>query len=346
MKNKLFLTVLLLVFFIAVICGRTVSKQSLASKNQQYSVETVDNQSNKKVTFYCQRFDTNTFQVTNSEGMVYISRLDDQLKNKNTLTFGLPNDMGLLSLQGSMLPFGKGKLQLVRSERYRQLDDTSKVTTVTPLSNLKESKTPVESEDKVKNIKLQLTPRQVDKIIADFGKWLYFSHYAKNAVVVNELFAQYQTNLDSPSILTVKTSQYTILARVIGDDNTDVSALRANDNYNYTLLGNNMSSSHYEDFQSRATYRLYHLRSKKHQYYNSIKDEETDLLNGSSDYVDFYKNQVNGDKSSYQIVLSDNGTVYYQKNFKPSQTLSDNHFIEAPEDMQKAYHKLLDNINK
>ncbi len=111
----------------------------------QYATTLIENKSGKEVTFYVQRYDDKTFQVTNSQGMVYISKLDKALADENTLTIELPGHIGKFSLQGSILPWGQANLSLIRSDLYSQKENSSENQQVAQIHNLKESN--LSSED-------------------------------------------------------------------------------------------------------------------------------------------------------------------------------------------------------
>lgn len=347
MKNKNYLLALLLLFFLGLFYGSFISKNALKDTRMQYATTLIENKSGKEVTFYVQRYDDKTFQVTNSQGMVYISKLDKALADENTLTIELPGHIGKFSLQGSIQPWGQANLSLIRSDLYSQKENSSENQQVAQIHNLKESN--LSSEDTGKNLKtlkLNLTKQNIESIISDFGKWLFFSSYAEEAIVVREPFDQYRLpSLENNQALEVTTKNYNILTRIIGNQESQIEDIKAEKAYNLTLLGNNLASSSIDDFQSSASFRLYHLPTKVHKYYANTGSEAGELLGNSQNYQNYYQTTVDSKKTSYQIILGTNGTVYLQDKFQPNTSSELPKFKEAPQDMQDAYHKLLEKFS-
>lgn len=118
-------------------------------------------------------------------------------------------------------------------------------------------------------------------------------------------------------------------------------------------LGINENSGKTADYSPTSSFRLYTLKDKKHAMYEDndaeqkalFKDFSADDKTGGNynGYNKLYKDLVDQDKDSYQIVLGSNGTVYYVTNYwignydkKAVQT-----YKVAPDDMQEAYQELL-----
>ena len=218
----------------------------------------------------------------------------------------------------------------------------------------------------------------IKSITEAFGKWLYQSDYAKDAVLVQSSFDSItKVNDGSPTFLSFKAPKekdssqtITILANLINADGyehiTGVPSGIINgkevSNYDFKdykntvdsfALGINDNSGKTADYSPTSSFRLYTLKDKKHAMYEDdaaeqkalFKDFSADDKTGGNynGYNKLYKDLVDQDKDSYQIVLGSNGTVYYVTNYwkgnydkKAVQT-----YKVAPDDMQEAYQELL-----
>ena len=250
-------------------------------------------------------------------------------------------------------------------------NDTSK-----PDADIK-TKTDVNG-DKETTYVADYSTEDIKSITEAFGKWLYQSDYAKDAVLVQSSFDSItKVNDGSPTFLSFKapkeegsSQNIIILANLINADGYEnisgvpsgiVNGKEAS-NYDFKdyknrvdsfALGINENSGKTADYSPTSSFRLYTLKDKKHAMYEDndaeqkalFKDFSADDKTGGNynGYNKLYKDLVNQDKDSYQIVLGSNGTVYYVTNYwignydkKAVQT-----YKVAPDDMQEAYQELL-----
>lgn len=342
MKNKVFFGSLVVLFFMGMVGGNYVSRTALSSTEKRYAVDVVENKTGKNLTIYVQRFDAKTFQVTTSSGVVYSSPVTKS-DTPNSITIALPNNEGKLTLQSSILPWGEPKLILFRSDKYQQTDKNSSVENVKQLKTLNEVHLTGDEDESSEVIHKQLTlnAEQIDKIISEYGAWLSQSQYGKDAVIVRESFDEISDEGEVPKILAFEIKERSFLARVAGNANTNVSALKSGRVYNGTLLGNDMSSSDYSDYQSTATFRLYHLSDVGQRYFTNKSEEYNDLVQTSGSYVNYYSTKVDRNKESFQIVLASDGNVYYSKNYWLDNGKSKEIYQKAPDDMQNALTAIL-----
>ena len=190
----------------------------------------------------------------------------------------------------------------------------------------------------------------IKSITEAFGKWLYQSDYAKDAVLVQSSFDSItKVNDGSPTFLSFKAPKEKDSSQTI----TILANLINADGYEHIALGINDNSGKTADYSPTSSFRLYTLKDKKHAMYEDdaaeqkalFKDFSADDKTGGNynGYNKLYKDLVDQDKDSYQIVLGSNGTVYYVTNYwkgnydkKAVQT-----YKVAPDDMQEAYQELL-----
>ena len=327
------------------------------------------------------------------------------------------NSDGTIRITPSMVPGGDAKVEMTDSDTYTQVEGGSEVIQSSEASSTSSSsevksiikdilessssssgsdassstssndpnkpnadiktKTDVNG-DKETTYVADYSTEDIKSITEAFGKWLYQSDYAKDAVLVQSSFDSITKVSDgSPTFLSFKapkeegsSQNITILANLINADGYEnisgvpsgiVNGKEAS-NYDFKdyknrvdsfALGINENSGKTADYSPTSSFRLYTLKDKKHAMYEDSDAEQKALFKDfSSDdktggnyngYNKLYKDLVDQDKDSYQIVLGSNGTVYYVTNYwignydkKAVQT-----YKVAPDDMQEAYQELL-----
>lgn len=327
------------------------------------------------------------------------------------------NSDGTIRITPSMVPGGDAKVEMTDSDTYTQVEGGSEVIQSSEASSTSSSsevksiikdilessssssgsdassstssndtskpdadiktKTDVNG-DKETTYVADYSTEDIKSITEAFGKWLYQSDYAKDAVLVQSSFDSItKVNEGSPTFLSFKapkeegsSQNITILANLINADGYEnisgvpsgiVNGKEAS-NYDFKdyknrvdsfALGINENSGKTADYSPTSSFRLYTLKDKKHAMYEDndaeqkalFKDFSADDKTGGNynGYNKLYKDLVDQDKDSYQIVLSSNGTVYYVTNYwignydkKAVQT-----YKVAPDDMQEAYQELL-----
>ena len=324
---------------------------------------------------------------------------------------------GTIRITPSMVPGGDAKVEMTESDTYTQVEGGSEVVESSEASSSSSSsqvksiikdilessssssgsdassesssndpnkpnadiktKTDVNGDKETTYI-ADYSTEDIKSITEAFGKWLYQSDYAKDAVLVQSSFDSItKVNDGSPTFLSFKAPKekdssqtITILANLINADGyehiTGVPSGIINgkevSNYDFKdykntvdsfALGINDNSGKTADYSPRSSFRLYTLKDKKHAMYEDdaaeqkalFKDFSADDKTGGNynGYNKLYKDLVDQDKDSYQIVLGSNGTVYYVTNYwkgnydkKAVQT-----YKVAPDDMQEAYQELL-----
>lgn len=122
------------------------------------------------------------------------------------------------------------------------------------------------------------------------------------------------------------------------------------------MLGEDLSSDNAESFQSTSAFRVYTLKdtslgkggyTSNDEYKivekNVPSDKNMGATNNGYDY--YYENLVDQSKDSYQIILANNGVVYYVKDYWIKDYFKDREktpkYIKAPEDMQTEFQDLL-----
>lgn len=327
------------------------------------------------------------------------------------------NSDGTIRITPSMVPGGDAKVEMTDSDTYTQVEGGSEVIQSSEASSTSSSsevksiikdilessssssgsdassstssndtnkpdadiktKTDVNG-DKETTYVADYSTEDIKSITEAFGKWLYQSDYAKDAVLVQSSFDSItKVNDGSPTFLSFKAPKeegsnqnITILANLINADGYEnisgvpsgiVNGKEAS-NYDFKdyknrvdsfALGINENSGKTADYSPTSSFRLYTLKDKKHAMYEDndaeqkalFKDFSADDKTGGNynGYNKLYKDLVDQDKDSYQIVLGSNGTVYYVTNYwignydkKAVQT-----YKVAPDDMQEAYQELL-----
>ncbi|WP_295592505.1 DUF6287 domain-containing protein [uncultured Streptococcus sp.] len=327
------------------------------------------------------------------------------------------NSDGTIRITPSMVPGGDAKVEMTDSDTYTQVEGGSEVIQSSEASSTSSSsevksiikdilessssssgsdassstssndtnkpdadiktKTDVNG-DKETTYVADYSTEDIKSITEAFGKWLYQSDYAKDAVLVQSSFDSItKVNEGSPTFLSFKapkeegsSQNITILANLINADGYEnisgvpsgiVNGKEAS-NYDFKdyknrvdsfALGINENSGKTADYSPTSSFRLYTLKDKKHAMYEDndaeqkalFKDFSADDKTGGNynGYNKLYKDLVDQDKDSYQIVLGSNGTVYYVTNYwignydkKAVQT-----YKVAPDDMQEAYQELL-----
>ncbi|WP_019786815.1 hypothetical protein [Streptococcus sobrinus] len=369
-KQKKFIALAIVVFLAFLALGKYKQSTALASADVLYTTEVRDKKTGQTIKFEIQQTKKHHYRVKNTKsGQIYETKAKKE--EGNYLLISLPKRQGDIVIRQGLNPFRQPTVQMENSDRYEQIEGSSTVSPAKPA----EDGTTVSQDDIRKQI-VSLSKDQEDKVVSDFGDWLYQSDYGKDAVVTRgKIFDNLGASATDAVFWKIKTSDDTeILTRLIGYSGGDLKDLdrpayvdgkqgHGQDLINYknkfkvTMLGNDLSSDAAEDFQSTASFRLYTLKDKKHKYYAKSEDEESQLLGSMNiplehqsmaeniGYDYFYKNFVDQSKASYQIVLATDGKVYYVKDywFKPSKSLADYVYEEAPDDMQKAYS---DAINK
>ena len=324
---------------------------------------------------------------------------------------------GTIRITPSMVPGGDAKVEMTESDTYTQVEGGSEVVESSEASSSSSSsqvksiikdilessssssgsdassesssndpnkpnadiktKTDVNGDKETTYI-ADYSTEDIKSITEAFGKWLYQSDYAKDAVLVQSSFDSItKVNDGSPTFLSFKAPKekgssqtITILANLINADGyehiTGVPSGIINgkevSNYDFKdykntvdsfALGINDNSGKTADYSPTSSFRLYTLKDKKHAMYEDdaaeqkalFKDFSADDKTGGNynGYNKLYKDLVDQDKDSYQIVLGSNGTVYYVTNYwkgnydkKAVQT-----YKVAPDDMQEAYQELL-----
>ena len=320
---------------------------------------------------------------------------------------------GTIRITPSMVPGGDAKVEMTESDTYTQVEGGSEVIESSEASSSSSSsqvksiikdilessssssgsdassesssndpnkpnadiktKTDVNGDKETTYI-ADYSTEDIKSITEAFGKWLYQSDYAKDAVLVQSSFDSItKVNDGSPTFLSFKAPKekgssqtITILANLINADGyehiTGVPSGIINgkevSNYDFKdykntvdsfALGINDNSGKTADYSPRSSFRLYTLKDKKHAMYEDdaaeqkalFKDFSADDKTGGNynGYNKLYKDLVDQDKDSYQIVLGSNGTVYYVTNYwkgnydkKAVQT-----YKVAPDDMQETY---------
>ena len=327
------------------------------------------------------------------------------------------NSDGTIRITPSMVPGGDAKVEMTDSDTYTQVEGGSEVIQSSEASSTSSSsevksiikdilessssssgsdassstssndtskpdadiktKTDVNG-DKETTYVADYSTEDIKSITEAFGKWLYQSDYAKDAVLVQSSFDSItKVNDGSPTFLSFKAPKeegsnqnIIILANLINADGYEnisgvpsgiVNGKEAS-NYDFKdyknrvdsfALGINENSGKTADYSPTSSFRLYTLKDKKHAMYEDndaeqkalFKDFSADDKTGGNynGYNKLYKDLVDQDKDSYQIVLGSNGTVYYVTNYwignydkKAVQT-----YKVAPDDMQEAYQELL-----
>ncbi|MEQ9810446.1 hypothetical protein [Streptococcus jiangjianxini] len=343
-NKKIFTVVLLGAFFLGIFAGRYRQETVLKDSRKAFQVTAENKQNGEEVLFQVQRFDQKRLKIQLSTGEVFASRLSHKREN-GAWIIELPNRDGKLALQSSILPWRDARLGILTSEKYQEKPGTSKMISLTEVSPLtKNDLTGAEPvADTTVRSQVQLTSRQVDQVVSDFGDWLVNSSYAKHAVVVRGSFNEAFSNSSGPvGILAFEVDNLKILAGLSGGDMAGFESLDSDiQSYTTSLVDIDQSGKELSDFQSQATFRVYRTKAQDTGYYQSAKEEREAL--GISTYSDFYQNQVDQEADSLSIVLANNGRVYYAKDYGISSQVT---YLEAPNQLQRAYNQFLAQYRK
>ncbi|ESV55522.1 hypothetical protein SAG0136_10060 [Streptococcus agalactiae LMG 14747] len=336
--QKLLASLLLLAFFLGLLAGRYRQQLILKDPAKAYQVTTEDKQTGEEVIFQVQRFDDQRIKIQLSTGEVFASQITDKREN-GAWVIELPDNGGKLALQQSLLPWKEAQLGILTSEKYRTVDNTSKVVMVSEPNSLETNdltENQPKSETTVRT-KLNLNAKAIDQVIEGFGKWLYDSSYGRDAVVVRGSFNDLSESIGEPvSVQAFKVDNLTVFAGLSGDDMTGFDNLDHQiQSYSTSLLDLNLKGKTLADFQTKAAFRVYYHPSG-HHYYASVKEEKERLVRTS--YADFYQNQVDDQEDSLHFVLANNGRVYYAKEYGLVGSVT---YTEAPSEMQSVYNDLL-----
>ncbi|MDY4761350.1 hypothetical protein [Streptococcus thoraltensis] len=343
-NKKIFTVALLGAFFLGILGGRYRQETVLKDSQKAFQVTAENKQNGEEVLFQVQRFDQKRLKIQLSTGEVFSSQLSNQREN-GAWIIQLPNEDGKLALQPSILPWREARLGVLTSRKYQEKPGTSKVvphTEVTPLTENDLTGAEPAADTTVRS-QVQLTSRQVDQMVSDFGDWLVNSSYAKHAVVVRGAFNEAFSNSSGPvGILAFEVDSLKILAGLSGDDMTGFESLDSDiQSYTTSLVDIDQSGKELSDFQSQATFRVYRTKSQDTGYYQSAKEEREAL--GISTYSDFYQNRVDQEADSLSIVLANNGRVYYAKDYGMAGQTT---YLEAPNQLQRAYNQFLAQYRK
>lgn len=343
-NKKIFTVALLGAFFLGILGGRYRQETVLKDSQKAFQVTAENKQNGEEVLFQVQRFDQKRLKIQLSTGEVFSSQLSNQREN-GAWIIQLPNEDGKLALQPSILPWREARLGVLTSRKYQEKPGTSKVvphTEVTPLTENDLTGAEPAADTTVRS-QVQLTSRQVDQMVSDFGDWLVNSSYVKHAVVVRGAFNEAFSNSSGPvGILAFEVDSLKILAGLSGDDMTGFESLDSDiQSYTTSLVDIDQSGKELSDFQSQATFRVYRTKSQDTGYYQSAKEEREAL--GISTYSDFYQNRVDQEADSLSIVLANNGRVYYAKDYGMAGQTT---YLEAPNQLQRAYNQFLAQYRK
>lgn len=416
LKHKKFIGLALIVFLIFMVLGKYTQSTAFTSSSRVYATTVVDKKTGNKVRFEVRKIKGDTYQVKNTEtGDTY--EADAQATEDHSLSFKLPSSdgssEGTIRITPSMVPGGEATVEMTESDNYSQVDGGSQVREASSESSSSSSSqvksvidsivgsssssssesdeasssTSMEADIKTKKTVdgdeettyiADYSKEDVQAISEAFGKWLYQSDYAKDAILVQSSFDSI-TKVDdgSPTFLSFEAPEekggkkkLSILANLINADGYDnVSGIPSGiiegkeasnsefrdyknivDSY---ALGIDGSSGKVADYSPTSSFRLYTLKDKKHAFYKDNAAEQDALFKdfSASDktggkyngYSKLYDDLVNQNQKSYQIVLGSNGTVYYVTNYWIGKYDKKAHqtYEIAPDDMQEAYQELL-----
>lgn len=415
-KHKRFIGLALIVFLIFMVLGKYTQSTAFTSSSKVYATTVVDKKTGNKVRFEVRKVKGDKYQVKNTEtGDTY--EADAQATEDHSLSFKLPSNdgssEGTIRITPSMVPGGEAKVEMTESDNYTPIEGGSQVTEETEESSSSSSsqvksvidkivgsstsssteatddsssssmeadvktKTDIDGDKETTYI-ADYSKEDIEAINDAFGKWLYQSDYAKDAVLVRSSFDSI-TKVDdgSPTFLNFEAPEekgskkkLAILGNLINADGYEnISGIpngiingKEASNGSFTdfknivdayALGIDGSSGKVADYSPTSSFRLYTLKDKKHAYYKDNEAEQKALFKDFSaedktggnynGYSKLYDDLVDQDKKSYQIVLGSNGTVYYVTNYwigKYDKKALQTYEI-APDDMQEAYQELL-----
>ncbi|WP_423832039.1 hypothetical protein ACO4C2_01730 [Streptococcus equinus] len=142
---------------------------------------------------------------------------------------------------------------------------------------------------------------------------------------------------------------------VIGDEVDAPTFLSDKNSFKLAPLGVDLSSDNLSDYDSQSSFRVYQLNSGERK--NITFDEERQIVHDTIPleestkpdfwgYIPYYENYVNQAKPSYEIILANNGKVYWVKDYFLKNYSFDEEYKLAPKAMQKQYQKLLKKYKK
>lgn len=145
------------------------------------------------------------------------------------------------------------------------------------------------------------------------------------------------------------------LRYVIGDEVDAPTFLSDKNSFKLAPLGVDLRSDNLSDYDSQSSFRVYQLNSGERK--NITFDEERQIVHDTIPleestkpdfwgYTPYYENYVNQDKPSYEIILANNGKVYWVKGYFLKDYSFDKEYKIAPKVMQKQYQKLLKKYKK
>ncbi|MGQ9411708.1 hypothetical protein [Streptococcus pluranimalium] len=343
-NQKIYASVLLAFFFLGILGGRFRQETALNDPKKAYQVVAENQKNGEQVVFQVQRYDNKQLKIQLSTGEVFSSKLTTKRKN-GAWVIELPKNGGKLALRPDILPWKRTRLGILTSETFKEIPGSDKVITVDGVSALTENdltETEPLSDTTVRG-KVQLNSNQIDQVVSDFGQWLSKSSYGENAILVRGAFNDTEMSNSGPvGILAFEADNQRIFAGLSGDDMAGFESIETDiKNFSKSLIDINQYGEDISDFKSKASFRLYHLKTDKSAYFNDAKEEQKKLQ--FSDYADFYHQQVDDKAESLQILLANNGKVYYTKDYQLSSSVS---YIEAPKEMQRHYNKLLSEYSK
>lgn len=219
------------------------------------------------------------------------------------------------------------------------------------------------------------TKEESETIISEFGKWLSESDYGKDAIVVrNKVDGVCHFGASNTVFTSAKTIDGKLLTRLLGKVEGDISEdvngmidgekasseelIAHKDSFDLALLGLDLESTDAADYQSEGAFRIYSLKKAKQAYYTSQNDEFTkevtpavpdkENVGAKNDGYDYYYDQVvDQTKDSYQILLANNGRVYFVKNYWIGEDRKvERDYQLANDDIQKAYQTIIKKYKK
>ncbi|GAB6886327.1 hypothetical protein B279_00735 [Streptococcus equinus ATCC 33317] len=145
------------------------------------------------------------------------------------------------------------------------------------------------------------------------------------------------------------------LRYVIGDEVDAPTFLSDKNSFKLAPLGVDLSSDNLSDYDSQSSFRVYQLNSGDRK--NITFDQERQMVDDTipleeytkpnfMGYSSYYESFVNQDKPSYEIILANNGKVYWVKDYFLKNYSFDEEYKLAPKAMQKQYQKLLKKYKK
>lgn len=142
---------------------------------------------------------------------------------------------------------------------------------------------------------------------------------------------------------------------VIGNEVDAPTFLNEKNKFKLAPLGTDLSSDNLSDYDSQSSFRVYQLNSGERK--NITFDEERQIVDNTIPleentkpnfwgYTSYYENFVNQEQPSYEIILANNGKVYWVKDYFLKNYSFAEEYKLAPKAMQKQYQKLLKKYKK